>query len=101
MGVDMKIYTWPIKLFLLVLITASFNSQARKMGPSVIKLKICNIEIVADKISYFNDTISYSGNVQFLYGLASVKTENLLMIKKKDGSCQLIAEQNGNSKNIR
>ena len=100
----MKTKIWSLTSFIALLIslsmTISLPLEARKMGPSIITLKSCNIEISADKITYFNDTISYSGNVQFLYGLANVKTNSLLLVKNRDGSCQLIADQQ-NRKDIR
>lgn len=58
---------------------------------SVISLKSCKLNIRADQISYYNRSIRYSGNVQFLYGLANVKMDKVILVKMEDGSCQLIA----------
>ncbi|MBV1908350.1 MAG: LptA/OstA family protein [Kangiellaceae bacterium] len=67
---------------------ASLSNQS-----SSIVLKSCkNINIRADHINYQNDSISnYSGNVQFIYGLANVRAEHVTLIRNKDGSCKLIA----------
>lgn len=58
---------------------------------SVISLKSCKLDIHADQVFYYNHSIRYSGNVQFLYGLANVKIDSVILVKKQDGSCQLIA----------
>jgi len=76
----------------LILFVASPLLFAQNGKPSVISLKSCNLEIRADQISYHHGSISFSGNVQFLYGLASVKTDSVVLVKKKDGSCQLVAQ---------
>jgi len=75
----------------ILLLTTSFYTLAQENTPSVISFKSCNIEIRADQISYRHNSISYSGNVQFLYGLASVKTNSAVLTRKKDGSCELVA----------
>jgi lipopolysaccharide export system protein LptA len=65
--------------------------DAHNYSPSVINLKSCHLNIKADQKTHLNNRINFSGNVQFLYGLANVKTHNVTLIKKKDGSCKLVA----------
>ena len=77
-----------IGFVLLIISPLAFSQDAQ---PSIISLKSCNLEIQADQIFYRHNSISFSGNVQFLYGLASVKTDSAVLRKKKDGSCELVA----------
>ncbi len=74
------------------MLTSSLLPAAQYYSPSVISLKSCELEIRADQISHHDYGISFTGNVRFLYGLANVKTDSVILVKKKDGSCQLIAQ---------
>ena len=74
------------------LLSFSTLMTAQNEGHSFIALKSCEIEISADQVFYHQDSISYSGNVQFLYGLANVKADRVVLIKKKDGTCHIIAK---------
>jgi hypothetical protein len=88
----MKIYRLTSALTGLLVLTSSLLPAAQYYSPSVISLKSCELEIQADRISQHDYGISFTGHVQFLYGLASVKTDSVVLVKKKDGSCQLIAK---------
>jgi len=87
----MKINNLMPLLASILLLTTSFYTLAQESAPSVLSFKSCKIEISADQISYHHNSISFSGNVQFLYGLANVKTNSAVLTKKKDGSCELVA----------
>lgn len=80
----------------ILLITTIFlfpiaNIKAHNNPVSVLNLKSCNLDITADQITYLANSINFSGNVKFLYGFANVISNNVTLIKDKDGSCKLIA----------
>jgi len=86
-----------ILITIVSLLSASF-ANARVIAPSIINLKSCDLEIRADQTTYHDGFISYFGNVEFIYGLANVKMHSVDLVKKKDGSCQLVAQAwNGKS----
>lgn len=87
----MKLTRLTSRLIGLLLLVGSSLLLAQNDAHSTINLKSCKLEIRADQISYHENSISFSGNVEFLYGLANVKTNSVILIKKKDGSCHLVA----------
>ncbi len=88
----MYIYKSIFQLAALFLLIASSVLASPNNSTSVISLKTCKLDIRADQISYHYRLIIYSGNVRFLYGLANVKMDSVVLVKKKDGSCQLVAQ---------
>jgi hypothetical protein len=80
-------YLLPTTLFLV----SSFVIAGQGNHSPAIFLKSCKIDIRADKVFNRSGSIDYYGNVQFLYGLANVKTDRVTLIKYKDGSCKLVA----------
>ncbi len=88
----MKIARFTVNLIGLFLMFVAMSTTAQNESYSYITLKSCEIDISADEIFYHNDSVHYSGNVQFLYGLANVKANSIVLIKKKDGTCKLIAK---------
>jgi len=83
----------------LLIITPSAHANSNS-NLSPIYLKSCKIDIQADRIDSHTDSVDYYGNVQFLYGLANVKTDRVTLVKNKDGSCMLIANTwNGKNPN--
>ncbi len=80
----------------ILLVCSSFHAAAGQSehSPSIF-LKSCKIDIRADKVYNRSNSIDYYGNVQFLYGLANVRTDRVTLIKNKDGSCKLVANQWG------
>jgi hypothetical protein len=72
----------------------SVNAGQSEHSPSIF-LKSCKIDIRADKVYNHSGYTDYFGNVQFLYGLANVRTDRVTLIKNKDGSCMLVANHWG------
>jgi len=82
----------------LIITSSAYANSNGNLSP--IYLKSCKIDIQADRIDSHNDSVDYYGNVQFLYGLANVKTDRVTLVKNKDGSCMLIANTwNGKNSN--
>ena len=82
---------------LVILFSLSFNSVLAgqsEHSPSIF-LKSCKIDIRADKVYDRSGYTDYYGNVQFLYGLANVRTDRVTLIKNKDDSCKLVANHWG------
>ncbi len=79
------------------LASLSFNSvlAGQSEHSPAIFLKSCKIDIRADKVYNRSGYTDYYGNVQFLYGLANVRTDRVTLIKNKDGSCKLVANHWG------
>ncbi len=88
----MKIHQFT--LYIVAFIWLFFTSVlfAQNSHYSTIELRSCDLDIKADHISRGNQSIKYSGNVEFRYGLANVKTGNVMLVKNQDGSCQLVAQ---------
>lgn len=76
-----------VTAFLLSNSVNVFSNQ--NSNPSSIQLKSCEISIRADRVDVHNNSVNYYGNVQFLYGLANVRANNVILTKNKDGSCKL------------
>ena len=78
-------------LILILSLSSSYLSAGQSEHSPSIFLKSCKIDIRADKVYSRSGYTDYSGNVQFLYGLANVRTDRVTLIKNKDGSCKLVA----------
>lgn len=85
----------PSILFLLFCLSLNSLLSAQSEHSPSIFLKSCKIDIRADKVYNRSGYTDYYGNVQFLYGLANVRTDRVTLIKNKDGSCKLVANHWG------
>ncbi len=71
------------------------NVQATKTvkpSPKSISLDTCSVNITADNQQHIQNKTIYSGNVTALVGFASLKSNKMTLIRKADGSCELITE---------
>lgn len=67
--------------------------HAAKLKPThKLYLDTCNVNITADSVRTNDNVTTYSGNVKILVGFASLKSNKVTVIKKPNGSCEVITD---------
>lgn len=82
-------------LVIIFSLVTPFTASAGKYGKyQRIELSSCEINISADRTYPNKNGITYSGNVKVLIGFANLRVDKVTLVKKKDGSCELVSDFN-------
>ncbi|TQV84455.1 hypothetical protein [Aliikangiella coralliicola] len=77
----------------LLLLAGTPAVEAAKYGKfQKIDLPSCHVNIKADRSHESDSGTVYTGNVRVLIGFASLRTDRVTLVKKKNGKCELISE---------